>query len=188
MAKTRPQKEETVTKLSEKLSRAKAVVLADYQQAGTSGSKGMTMAQLSALRSQLSELESEFIVTKNTLLKLAFEKSDLRSPTSDLWSGPTATLLAYDDEISPIKTLVKALKDNAVGKIKAGFLGTEVLDDARVNQLSLLPTKDELRGKTVGVLAAPLQGMVSVLQGNLRNLVYAISEIQIRQLAEKGGE
>ena len=68
--------------------------------------------------------------------------------------------------------------------MKRGFLGTEELTEAKIIQLSALPTKDELRAKTVGVLVAPLQGILSVLQGNLRNLVYALSEIR----KAKGGE
>ena len=85
----------------------------------------------------------------------------------------------------PIKILVKALKDATIGKVKSGFLGRDdlpagrqALDEAKIIQLSSLPTKDELRGQTVGVLVAPLRGIISVLQGNLRNLVYALSEIQ----------
>ena len=162
MAKTRQQKEETVAKLSEKLGRAKAVVFADY--------KGLNMKQLSDLRNKLADTNAEFMITKNTLLERAL-------PTSEL-EGPTATLFAYDDEVSPIKVLVKALKDIALGKVKSGFLGSTSLDEAKILQLATLPTKDELRGKTIGVLVAPLQGLLSVLQGNLRNLVYALSEIK----------
>ena len=173
MAKTRIQKQEDVTKLTEKLSRAKSVVFADY--------KGMTMLQLSDLRKKLRGEQAEFSITKNTLLERALPTSDFRLQTSVL-DGPTATLFAYDDEISPIKLLVKAIKDSGVGKIKAGFLGSteenQFLDEFKVITLSQLPSKDELRGKTVGVLVAPLQGIIGVLQGNLRNLVYAISEIQ----------
>lgn len=175
MAKTRQQKEEQVTKLTEKLGRAKAVVFADY--------KGLTMKQLSDLRNKLREVNSEFTITKNTLLSRALPASSFQFPSSNL-EGPTATLFAYDDEISPIKLLVKTLKDAALGKIKSGFLGDQSLDEARILELSTLPTKDELRGKTVGVLVAPLQGMVSVLQGNLRNLVYALNEIQ----KQRGGD
>ncbi len=168
MPKTRIQKEETVVKLQEKLAKAKALVFADY--------KGLTMSQLSKIRTELRQQNAEFNITKNNLLNIALKDSQV--PT-----GPTATLFAYDDEISPIKTLVKAFKDFEKGKVKFGFLGTETLDEAKILQLSTLPTKDELRGKTVGVLVAPLQGILSVLQGNLRNLVYAISEIQ----KSKGG-
>ncbi len=175
MAKTRQQKEADLIKLADKLNRAKAVVFADY--------KGLSMKQLSDLRDKLREVQGEFSVTKNTLLSRALPTSDFRLPTSEL-EGPTATLFAYDDEISPIKILVKVLKDLSIGKVKQGFLGNMVLDEAKIIQLSALPTKDELRAKTVGVLVAPLQGMVSVLQGNLRNLVYALDQIRL----SKGGE
>ncbi len=172
--KTRQQKEETVVQLKDKLSRAKSVVFADY--------RGLTMKQLSQLRSTLHDAKAEFTITKNTLLSRALLTSDIRLPISEL-DGPTAALFAYDDEISPIKLLVKSLKDAAVGKVKVGFLGGQLLDETQINQLALLPTKDELRGKTVGILVAPIQGMVGVFQANLRNLVYAISEIQ----KQKGG-
>lgn len=162
MPKTRQQKEELVIKLQEKLAKAKAVVFADY--------KGLTMKQLSDLRNQLRSQNAEFSITKNTLLE--------RALASTKFEGPTGTLFAYDDQISPIKVLVKALKDATLGKVKSGFLGTDVLDEAKIIQLSTLPSKDELRAKTVGVLVAPLQGILSVLNGNLRNLVYALSEIQ----------
>ncbi|MBI2337855.1 50S ribosomal protein L10 [Candidatus Daviesbacteria bacterium] len=184
MAKTRQQKEETVQKIQEKLGRAKAVVFADY--------KGLNMKQLSDLRDKLREQNAEFSITKNTLLSRALPATNYQLPASPThrgelttnFEGPTATLYAYDDEISPIKILVKALKDAAIGKARNGFLGDMPLDEAKILQLSTLPTKDELRGKTVGVLVAPLQGIVSVLQGNLRNLVYALDAIR----KTKGGE
>ncbi|OGE27604.1 50S ribosomal protein L10 [Candidatus Daviesbacteria bacterium RIFCSPHIGHO2_01_FULL_40_11] len=165
MAKTRQQKQEQVAKLTEKLGRAKAVVFADY--------KGLNMKQLSDLRDKLREVNGEFTITKNTLLERALPSTNLE--------GPTATLFAYDDEISPIKILVKALKDVALGKVKSGIMGKDILDEAIILQLATLPTKNELRAKTVGVLITPLQGMVGVLQGNLRNLVYALNQIKLQR-------
>lgn len=183
MPKTRIQKEETVTKLAEKLGRAKSVVFADYQQSGTPGSKGMTMSQLSDLRNQLSDVSAEFTVTKNNLLKLALKDRNILTDDAVL-DGPTATLFSYDDEISPIKILVKALKDNAIGIIKGGIFEGEAIDEIKINKLASLPSKVELRGQVVGVLAAPLHGIVGVLQANLRNLVYALDAIRV----SKGGE
>lgn len=175
MPKTRQQKIEAVTKLEEQLSRAKALVFADY--------KGLTMAQLSDLRNKLREYNAEFSVTKNTILERALPASNFHVPASSL-EGPIATLFAYDDQIIPIKILVKSLKDALIGKVKFGFLGTDSLDEAKIIQLSTLPSKDELRAKTVGVLVAPLQGILMVLNGNLRNLVYALNQIKL----QKGGE
>lgn len=162
MPKTRAQKEELVISLKEKLDKATALVFADY--------KGLSMKQLSDLRDKLRDQNAEFTITKNSLLKHALPDIDTE--------GPTATLFAYDDQITPIKILVKSLKDFAIGKVKFGFLGKEALDEAKIIQLSALPSKDELRAKTVGVLVAPLQGIVSVLQGNLRNLVYVVRELR----------
>ena len=167
MAKTRQQKQDLVVKLQEKLKLAKTVVFTDY--------KGLTMKQLSDLRDKLRSINSQFLITKNTLLERALPSSN--------FDGPTATLFAYDDEISPIKILVKALKDANLGKVKSGFLGTDSLDEAKIIQLSNLPAKDELRSQAVSILAAPLTGIVSVLNGNLRNLVYALKQIRIM----KGG-
>lgn len=168
MPKTRQQKEDIVKDLSEKFSRALSVVFADY--------KGLTMKQLSDLRSKLQEVQGEFTITKNTLLKKTKPQLQME--------GPTATLFSFDDEISPIKLLVKALKDAGIGKVKSGLLGSDFLDEARILQLASLPAKDELRAKTVGILVAPLQGMISVLQGNLRNLVYALEQIKL----QRGGD
>ena len=181
MSKTKQQKIDMATLLAEKLAKSKSVVLTDY--------KGLTMKQLSDLRNKLADVQGEFTITKNTILQHAFPASKLNLPASSL-EGPTATLFSYDDEISPIKLLVKALKDAGIGRVKIGFLGDpalpagrQVLDEAQINQLAALPTKDELRAKVVSVLAAPLQSMVGVLNGNLKNLVYALDQIRI----SKGG-
>ena len=179
MPKTRLQKEEIVVKLQQKLDKAKALVFADY--------KGLAMSQLSSLRKELRAQNSELVITKNNLLKLAMKATNRPFgdplPTTN-FEGPTATLFAYDDQITPIKILVKAFKDFTKGSVKSGFLDTELLSEAKIIQLSTLPSKDELRGKVVGVLVAPLQGLISVLNGNLRNFVYALNQIRI----SKGGE
>lgn len=175
MPKTKLQKSKDLEILTEKLSRAKSVVFTDY--------KGLTMTQLSALRDQLRDQGAELSVTKNSLISLALKSNNLTA--SDIATeGPTATLFSYEDEITPIKTLVKALKDANMGKVKAGILNGESLDNLAVTKLSTLPSKLELQAKVVGTLAAPLQGIVGVLQANLRNFVYALDQIRI----QKGGE
>ncbi len=178
MAKTRQSKVEDVEKLTEKLSRAKSVVFTDYT--------GMTMSELSELRTKLREQGAEFSVTKNTLLKLALDAdpSTAVGMTDDVLTGQTATLISYDDEISPIKTVVSALKSINKGKIKGGFLDGEYLDQFKVVSLSNLPSKQELQGKVVGVLVAPLHGLVGVMNANLRSIVYALEAIR----KQKGGE
>lgn len=176
MAKTRTRKEEDVKKLTGKLSRSKSVVFTDY--------RGLKMSHLSDLRNKLAADESDFNITKNTLLSISLKQAGLPNLPREVEEGPTATLFSFRDEIAPIKTLVKALKDAQIGKVKGGILGDVFIDSFAVIRLSDLPTKTELRGKVVGTIAAPLYGLVNVLQGNLRDLVYALDQIRIR----KGGE
>ena len=169
MPKTRTQKEETVVKVTGKLNRAKSVVLADY--------KGMNMSQMSGLRKELRDQGAEFGVIKNSLLDLALKQADLKLASPEAQAGPTAVLFAYEDEITPIKSLVKSFKASGIGKVKAGFLGKDFFDAISLDRLATLPSKQELQGKVVGMLNAPLVGIVGVLQANLRNLVYVLDAI-----------
>lgn len=176
MPKTRVQKEQTVADLTAKLGRSKSVVFTDF--------KGLNMSQITDIRKKLREQDAEFSVTKNTLLERAIKESGLPTPNEDALSGPVATLFSYADEVSPLKTLVKTLKEAQTGKIKGGILDAQFLNDIAITRLANLPGKQELQGKVVGILAAPLTGMVGVLQANLRNLVYALNQIKL----QKGGE
>src|SRR5882757_7599184 len=97
MPKTKIQKQDIVTTLTEKLSKANSVVFADYQ--------GLTMSQLSAIRNELLDLSSELTVTKNNLLKIALKNAKLDLLTDDIFTGSIATLFSYGDEINPIKVL-----------------------------------------------------------------------------------
>src|SRR5258708_27455552 len=151
MPKTRLQKEDIAKKITDQLGRSKSVVFADYQ--------GLTMTELSVLRDQLRDLGAEFSITKNNLLKIALKNSQMTIDPETL-SGPVATLFSYEDEITPIKVLVKALKDANKGKIKGGLMEGEFLDQYNITKISQLPSKDELRAKVVGSLGAPLYGIV----------------------------
>jgi len=170
MPKTKAQKRIDVAELTEKLRASKSVVLANYQ--------GMTMVQLSELRLKLADQDAEFSVTKNNLLKIALKDADYEGLDDSALAGATATLMSFGDEILPIKTLAKAIKDNQIGSVKSGFLNRSILTGKEIELLATLPSKDELRGKLVGTLGAPLYGIVGVLQANLRNLVYVLNEIK----------
>ena len=197
--KTRAQKEEAIVKLTEKLGRSKSVVFTDF--------RGMTMNQLSDLRNKLAMEDAEFSVTKNTLLDLSLKQSTNYEPIptnsiragssmentigTNLFRGPIATLFGFGDEIMPIKTLVKAIKDTQIGTIKGGFLNGQFLDADAITKLSALPSKLELQANLVGTLAAPLSGMLNVLQGNLRGLVCALDQLRLNRSQirlQKGGE
>lgn len=168
------QKVATVTHLTQQMQNAKAVVFTDY--------RGLTVSQLQTLRRELAKHDAILEVTKNSLMDLAAKGADKEVEASVL-QGPTATLFAFGDEVAPIKALVDFAKEQELPTVKAGFLGTTVLNQQQVKALAALPSRDMLIAQTVGTIKAPLTGLVNVLAGNQRGLVYALAAIRDQKQA-----
>src|SRR3989344_7755948 len=96
---------DTVTELTDKLSRAKAFVLADY--------RGLKHKQLEELRKSLKKVEGEFVVAKNRLFKRAL--GERAKELDSILQETTATLFSYADEIAPLKELFKFFKEASAG-------------------------------------------------------------------------
>jgi large subunit ribosomal protein L10 len=152
--------------LNKKKSQSKSVVFAHYQ--------GLNVNQINELRAKVKQAGGELVVSKNTLLRLAFDKCDLNQELT----GPTITVFAYEDEIAPLKVVADFSKENKLPTFTAGYFDSKVMAVDEVVKLSKLPGKLELQAKVVSSIAAPLSGIVNVLQGNLRNLVYTLKTIQ----------
>lgn len=164
---------QTVQDLTEKLKRAKALVLVDYS--------GLSVPKQHHLREKIIKTGGEFTVTKNTLLKLALENLKLKTKNLKLF-GPTATLFAYEDEIAPIKALVEYAREFELPKIKIGLFEGKTMEREEIEELAAIPSKDELLAKLVLTLNSPLRGLAQVLSADTRNLVLIISSLG------KGGE
>lgn len=161
---------DTVTKLTEKLEKAKSVVFADY--------RGLTHKQLEAIKKKVKKAQGEFVVTKNTLLTKAFATKEKTPPEL---REPTATLFAYGDEVAPLRELVKFFKDANFGRIKSGLLGTQVLNEATALKLSQLPTRQTLRTQLLRNLQAPLYGLHNALSWNMKKLVWTLEAVKTKK-------
>nr|WP_321444185.1 50S ribosomal protein L10 [uncultured Cohaesibacter sp.] len=150
----RAEKQELVTSLHETLNSAEVVVVAHYA--------GLTVAEMTALRSQARDAGVTVQVAKNRLVKLALQGTDAE-PISDLFTGQTV-IATSGDPVSAPKVASEFAKKNEKLVILGGAMGTTVLDTAGVNALATMPSLDELRGKIVGVLQAPATKIAQVLQ------------------------
>src|SRR3989344_1246132 len=166
---SRIKKELAVASLVDKLTKARSVVLADFS--------GLSVTAGQELKKALKGVKAEFTVAKNTLLSIAARKAGYKIPESEL-KGPTSVVFSYEDEVAPIKELATFAKKYETPKVKVGFLGNSLLTTERVNELARLPGKGILHGQVVGRLDSPLYGLVGVLNGNIRNLVYALEQIR----------
>ncbi|HCX27520.1 MAG TPA: 50S ribosomal protein L10 [Candidatus Portnoybacteria bacterium] len=167
---TKKQKEDLVKKLSEQLVKMKAAVFADYT--------GMSVAKLTELRRKLRVKDVELKVAKKTLIDIALKGAGIEAVDTKKMVGQVAVIMGYSDEVAPAKTIYEFDKKGERIKILGGILEKNFIDAQGVLSLAKLPSRQELLAKAVGSIAAPLTGMVNVLQGNLRGLVQVLSQIK----------
>jgi len=149
----RAQKREVVTALHDVFATTGVVVVAHYA--------GLTVADMTKLRSEMRNAGGRVKVAKNRLVKLALEGTDAKG-IADLLKGPTC--LAYSaDPVAAPKVAVKFAKANEKFVILGGAMGAQVLDAKGVSSLAELPSLDELRGKLIGLLQAPASKIARTL-------------------------
>ncbi len=150
----RAQKTELVAELKDVFQDAAAVVVTHYS--------GLTVAEMTDLRSQMREAGAQFRVTKNRLTKLALEDTPC-SPIAHLFTGPTA--IAYsDDPVAAAKASVGFAKENEKLIVLGGIMGETELDEGGVKSLASMPSLDELRAKIVGMINTPATRIAGVTQ------------------------
>lgn len=170
MAITKKHKEQIVAKLVEDLGKTKSVVFADFQ--------GLKMPEIEELRSKCLEEGIGYTVAKKTLLNLALEKAGIKDVDTKAIEGSLATVFGYDDEVAPAKILADFAKAHGALEIKSGIFENRLVSREEVIKLSKLPSKAELYAKVVGSINAPISGLVNVLAGNVRSLVYVLNAIK----------
>jgi large subunit ribosomal protein L10 len=162
-------KAEVVEELNGVFTKAGSVVVAHYS--------GMTVAQMSDLRTRMRAAGASFRVSKNRLAVLALKGTPVEG-IAHLFKGPTGIAVS-DDPIAASKVAVAYAKDNNKLVILGGSVGVTHLDVNGVKALASLPSLDELRGKIVGLLVAPatkIAGIVQAPAGQLARVIGAYSQ------------
>ena len=152
-----------IEELRDQLERAELAVIADY--------RGLSVAQLQDFRAKLRPLDAEFKIAKNTLTRIAAEQIGIEGLTPTL-EGPTAIMFAYGDIVQPAKALSDFVRSSRILTVKSGVLGTQVVSASDVEAIATLPSREELLGKLVNLLASPMARTVGVLSGPARSVVY----------------
>ena len=154
MAMTRTAKEAWVGEANSIFGESEIVLITHYQ--------GLSVAEISALRSKIRAAGASFKVTKNRLAQRALEGTTYE-PLADQFSGPTAICFGMDP-VSAAKVIADFAKGNDKLQLVGGAFGTHMLDAAGIKQLATMPSLDELRGKIVALLNTPATRIAGVLQ------------------------
>ena len=154
-AKVLSEKQAIVEALAERIKNAEAGILVDY--------KGITVAEDTALRTELRKDEVNYTVVKNTLTRKALDKLGMNELDSVL-NGTTSLATADNDPIAPFRILSDYSKKlNERFNIKAAFMDGKVLSASEIAEMAELPSKDALYAKVLGTMIAPITGLAVCL-------------------------
>ena len=152
------QKEKEVKELADKLKEAKMVLLTDY--------RGINVADVTKLRADLRNTNSEYKVIKNNIIKRALDANG-ESGLDDLLEGPTALVIGTEDYLEPSKVIYNFSKNNEFYKIKGGIIEGKVMTAEEIITLAKLPSRQELMAKLAGALL-----------GNITKLAVALDAVR----------
>ena len=148
------QKEELVNSLAERMKTANVIILTDY--------RGINVADVTKLRADLRNVNADYKVIKNNIVKRALEKNG-ESGLDELLSGPTAVMMGDGDYLDPTKVIYNFSKNNDFYKIKGGIIDGKVVTAEEIITLAKLPSKQELLSKLAGCLLANISKLAVAL-------------------------
>ena len=162
------QKEAVVAEVAKEISGAQAVILAE--------NRGLTVADVTKLRAKARASGIYFRVVKNTLVRRAVVDTPFAG-LADKMSGP----LAYGIGTDPV-AVAKVLNDFAKGNekfvIRAGAMPGQMMSPKDVAALASLPSRQELLGKLVATMQAPIAKFVRTLNEVPSKFVRALAAVK----------
>lgn len=138
---------------------------------------GSSVSDLESLRKSLRKSSSDYLVVKNSILKVVFDKLKLQDEASKIESGMGISL-SGDDIIATCRALSQFASTHEKFKIKGAIVEGKPLAAERVKVLASLPTKEVLLAQVFAGMKSPITGFVGVLSGVLRKFVYVVDAIK----------
>ena len=165
---TKAFKQEKIEAMKENFAKAKVAVVTEY--------RGLSVEEITKLRRALQKENSDYMVTKNTLAKIASKGTDFEV-LADVLKGPVAIAFGFGDEVTPAKVLTKFIKEAKKGQIVAAALDGKLLDAKETAKLAELPSKEELYAKMLGCINSPATGIAGAVNAVMSGLVRAMDQV-----------
>jgi large subunit ribosomal protein L10 len=150
----REDKRKVVGDLNQRMRQSKVAILTRFV--------GLNVEKMTQLRRELRKAAVEYRIIKNTLMRLAVQGTDKEALTSKL-EGPVAVAWSNADPVAPARVLAKFAKDFSELQILVAYCDGRLWGPAEIQQWVNLPGLEELRGKLVGLIQAPVARLVRLL-------------------------
>ncbi len=169
MAVSKEKKSEILKGLKERLEGAKIVVFVNFH--------GLNTALTKEIRKLMAIAEAKYLVAKKTLIKKALENFKFSGQIPNL-EGETAVIIGRGEATAPVKFLSKFAKAHPELALLGGIFEDSFVDKQTLAAIAKLPAREVLLAQLLGVINAPKQQMVGVLQGPIRNFISILSQIK----------
>ena len=172
----RPEKNAMVAELRGRMKDAAFLILTDY--------RGLDVSAMTALRNQLHAVQAELHVVQNRMLRVVARELG-QTGLEPALKGPSAMVSGRGEVASAAKVLRDFIKDKTLPVIKLGALQGVTLTADQVAEIADLPSRLQLYGMLVGTLAAPMTGLVRVLNQKVASIVYVLKAVQEQKEKEQ---
>ena len=166
-SKVQAGKAEAIASVKEKINGSSDFIFAEY--------RGLTVEQISALRKQLREKNTQFHVVKNNFARIAFEELGFTKDVEPVLLGPTGVAFVKGESNEVAKVLVDFAKEVPALKVKGGLIEKSFMDAKALEAFARLPSKNTLIAMFMAGLKSPVQ-----------KLVYTLVALQEKKAAEGG--
>ena len=174
MALNLEDKKALVAEVAEVAATAQSVVAAEY--------RGLTVGQMTELRSKARKSGVYMRVVKNTLARKALAGTSFESVGAKL-KGPLVLAFSKDDPGAAARVVKDFAKANDKLRATLVSLGGQVLPAAELEKVASLPTREQALSMLLGVLKAPIQKFVRTLAEPPAKLARTVAAIRDQKQA-----
>ena len=171
---TKAFKQDKVSQIKENIDKAQVAIVTEY--------KGYSVEEITNLRRALQKEDGDYMVTKNTLAKLAVKDTPYEVLT-ETFKGPIAIAFGFGDQVAPAKVLSKFIKDAKKGEIVAAALDGKLLSAEEAKALATIPSKEEIYAKMLGCVNSPATGIVGSINAVMASLTRAVAAVRDQKSA-----
>jgi len=166
----RQEKELVIQSLRDSFLKSKASFLVGY--------RGLTVAQVQALRKELRQKKGKLQVAKARLMKRAVQGLEGIDALLPYFKDQIGLVFASDESESVAKVLYEFSKANEALSIVVGCMESQLMDKQAVVHIASLPSKDVLLGQMCRTIKAPISNFVYALGMMKMRLLWALKQIE----------
>ena len=160
----------TVEKLTDKFKNSSAIYFTKYT--------GVNVEQASKLRMEFVDNDVDFLISKNTLSKIAAKNAGYEDLFDNILSGQIGIAYANSDPTSPARVIKDFTKDNESFEVVGLYFDGNLYDPSKYKELANLPTKDVLLTKFVSCLNSPMSNVALLLNASMSKLAGTLKSLE----------